>query len=319
MDIGIDLGGTNIAAAAIGEEMAILARESIPSAPSRGAEAVVGDMLALTARLIERCPGNPLRSVGIGTPGQIDRRRGEIVYSPNIPFQNTPVAPVFVQRFDVPVFIENDANTAALGELAAGGAMGYSDAVLVTLGTGIGGGIILHGKIHTGVNGCGGEIGHTVIQYNGKPCGCGRKGCWEAYASVSALIGQTREAMAACRDSLMWRGIHDLTQVSGETTFEAAKKGDRAALKVVSDYVGYLACGVANLINIFQPEVLLVGGGISREGDFLLDPLREAVEKERYTKAGVQTQIRAAVLGNDAGLYGAAMLGRSPDFGLMGA
>ena len=283
MYIGIDLGGTTMTAGVVDDHFAIVKKKTFDVHPEWGADAVIEEMITLTRELLSDNDINEeLQWIGIGSPGVIDARNGTIVSSPNIPFNNTPVVQRFSQRFTLPVYIENDANCAALGEMKAGCARGYENVILVTLGTGIGGGIILGGNIYSGLNGCAGEIGHSVICLDGLPCGCGRTGCWESYASVSALVRQTKKAMESVPGSLMWEGVHDISRVNGMTSFSAAKKKDPAAVEVVRQYEKYLACGLINLINTFQPDAIIIGGGISREGSTLLDPLKEIIEKQQY-------------------------------------
>ena len=208
------------------------------------------------------------------------------------------------------VYVENDANCAALGEAVAGCGHGAKDFVAVTLGTGVGSGIIIDGKIVSGANNAGGECGHTVIVVDGEPCTCGRKGCWEAYASATALINQTRRAMEEYPDSIMHELAKEEGKVSGRTAFDAMRRGDIAGIKVVDKYCKYVACGLINLVNIFQPEIICIGGGICNEGETLLRPIRRYVESERYSVySKIQSKICKAELGNDAGIIGAAILG----------
>jgi glucokinase len=216
------------------------------------------------------------------------------------------------ERLNKYVKIENDANAAALGEFLAGSAKGCKNAVAITLGTGVGGGIIIDGKIYSGSNFAGAELGHMVIVKDGKKCGCGRKGCWEAYASATALINMTKDAIRSekAEFSYMLNAVDgDIEQVNGKTPFDAMKDGDATGKEVVENYISYLACGIVNVINIFQPDVLCIGGGVSRQGETLLAPVRAIVEQERITKHNdKQTQVCAATLGNDAGIIGAACL-----------
>ena len=209
--------------------------------------------------------------------------------------------------------MENDANAAAYGEAVAGAAKGTQTSVTVTLGTGVGGGIIIDGKVFSGWNSFGAELGHMVIVKDGRRCTCGRKGCWEAYASVSGLIYQTKLAMIDHADSAMWEIVGgDIKQVNGRTAFDAMRSGDPVAKAVCDKYIEYIACGAANVVNIFQPEVLVFGGGISKEGETLLGPMRPLIREFDYARfGGRQTKIVAAKLGRDAGIIGAAFLGRS--------
>ena len=208
------------------------------------------------------------------------------------------------------MYFDNDANCAALGEAVAGCGKGVKDFIMITLGTGVGSGIIVNGKLVTGLNYAAGEMGHTVIVYNGEQCNCGRRGCWEKYSSATALITQTKDAMRRNASSVMWDMVDgDITKVTGRTAFDAMRKGDEVAKKVVDKYIGYLACGISNIVNIFQPEILAVGGGIGNEKENLLTPVRKILASERYSiHAKKQTALRVAELGNDAGIIGAALL-----------
>jgi glucokinase len=208
--------------------------------------------------------------------------------------------------------VENDANAAALGEFLAGSAKGTKNAIAITLGTGVGGGIVIDGKIYSGSNFAGAELGHMVIVKDGRECGCGRKGCWEAYASATALINMTKEAIRNEKAEFSYM-LHladdDIDNVNGKTAFDAQQAGDNTGAEVVDQYISYLATGLINIINIFQPDVLCIGGGIAGQGDNLLTPLRAIIEKERFTKYNEkQTKVCIATLGNDAGIIGAACL-----------
>lgn len=314
MYIGIDLGGTNIAAGLVNDAGEILYSASIPTLKERHWSEIVKDMASLTQRIIRESGYNikDIRAVGIGCPGSIDKKNGVVVYSNNIVMDHVPMSEEFRKHLDLPVFLENDANAAALGEAKAGAGKGYSNLVMITLGTGVGGGIVIDGKLYSGFNHCGAELGHTVIEVDGRVCSCGRKGCFEAYSSATGLVNMTKEKMSEDKNSLMWKLVNNnLEKVNGRTAFDAAKKGDEAGLAVVNMYIKYLACGLTNLVNIFQPEVLCIGGGVCGEGDYLLKPLVEIVRKSEYG-AENQTnfsQIKIAELGNNAGIIGAAALG----------
>ncbi|MDR3207670.1 MAG: ROK family protein [Oscillospiraceae bacterium] len=310
MYVGVDVGGTNLAAGLVTPDGQILTRAARPTAPDRPPEAIVADIAALIGELAGA--RQDIRAVGVGIPGLVDSAAGRVIYTPNLPFADLPLAAMLGQSADRPIFLCNDANAAAFGEYAAGGGQNARALVMVTLGTGIGGGLVFDGKILEGVGGAGGEIGHMVVRRDGRPCSCGRRGCWEAYASATALIRATRAAMDAHPDSLMWpEGHGDPPRVSGRTAFAAAARGDAAAQEVVDGYLDWLAEGVANLVNIFDPDVICVGGGVSGEGDRLILPLRERVAALAYAADGrspaLRAQIRKAQLGNDAGLIGAAL------------
>ncbi len=316
--IGVDLGGTNIAVGIVDENHKIVKKASTPTQPERGAEAIVKDMARLSESLMADCKLtlDDIASVGIASPGIANRATGIVEYSCNLPFDNFHMADVFKSFLPVKnVYVENDANAAALAEALAGAAKGTRDSVMITLGTGVGGGIIIDGRIISGFNAAGGELGHMVIERNGRQCGCGRRGCWETYSSATGLANMTREKV----NELMLKKIPSVMvdeykangRVSARTAFDAMRKGDKAGQEVVDEYISYLACGIANIINIFQPEVLSIGGGICNEKNYLLDPLMELVDREQYTRDNKRkTVVKIAEMGNDAGIVGAAGLGR---------
>lgn len=311
--LGIDVGGSNLAAAVIDSDMNILGRSKLKTPKGTDHEAFY-DAIAEAARIAVESAGISLADCsycGIGCPGIINARAGILIYSGNLGFENLPLCFEMSKRLGLSVYIENDANCAALGEATAGAAKGAESMLAVTLGTGVGGGIIIDGKIYSGVNGVAGEIGHMIIHPDGEECTCGRRGCWETYASATALKRQTREAMKAAPDSLMWKHAPSLEKVSGKTSFLAMRDGDAAGRQVVENYINYLADGLINVINILQPEVVCIGGGVCNEGEFLLAPLREEIEKRRFARGTIrQPRIVAAKLWGDAGIIGAAMLGK---------
>jgi len=315
--IGIDLGGTNIAAGIVDSDFNIVAKASIPTVITPGCEKVGEDIVALCKKITaeNNIPMSEIESIGIASPGIANSRDGIVEYSNNIPFRKFPICDLISSETGVKsVHVENDANAAAWGEAIAGAAKGTSSSIMITLGTGVGGGIVIDNKVYSGFNFAGAELGHTVIECGGRPCTCGRKGCWEAYSSATALINMTKEKIEECEKA----GVHTLMsdivakhgKVSGRTAFMAKDKGDEAANEVVDMYIRYLACGLINMINIFQPEVISIGGGISNEGQILIDMLDPLVKAETYGGGVVKaTELRIAKLGNDAGIVGAATLG----------
>ena len=315
--IGIDLGGTNIAAGIVNEEFKIIAKDSVPTNADRPAEEIVADIAALCNKI---CADNGLTvndidSVGIASPGIVDDNSGEAIYANNLPFDHLPILPLLKAQFPVKeLHIENDANAAAWGEAIAGAAKGSKSSVMITLGTGVGGGVIDDGKVLKGFNSAAGELGHIVIQVDGRPCSCGRRGCWEAYSSATGLINMTKEKLAECektgRATVMTDIVAEAGKVNGRIAFDGKRKGDAAAAEVVDEYVKYLASGLASMINIFQPEVVSIGGGVSNEGQYLLDLVVPQVMSQIYGTGTVPTPaIRIATLRNDAGIIGAAVLG----------
>ena len=308
--VGIDLGGTNIAAGVINEDFEILSKAKTKTNLPRSAREICDDMVSVTIGAIESAGLNvdDIESVGIGTPGIANSDSGIIEYSCNLGFENVEMEKMFRQKLNLPVYIENDANAAAYGEYVAGAAKGAKDAVCITLGTGVGGGIIIDGKIYSGFNYAGAEIGHMVIDVDGPLCTCGRKGCFEVFSSATGLVRMTKEAMDRNTDSIMHKMAEEYGKVSARLAFEAMRKGDKTAKEVVDKYIKYLAAGITNTINIFQPDILCIGGGVCNEGDPLLMPMKEIVEREVYTRNSPKnTEI--AKLGNNAGLIGAAFLG----------
>lgn len=311
--VGIDLGGTNIAAGIVDENNNIVAKGSVPTNMPRSADAIIDDMAALAKSLLKDAsiPMSEVKWVGVGTPGTVNCETGIIEYSNNLRFDNVPMVKMMEQRLGKKVYIENDANAAAFGEYKAGAAKGAGSAIVITLGTGIGSGIIIGGKILHGIGFAGGELGHTVIVYGGRECTCGRRGCWEAYASATGLANMTKEAMLEHKDSVMWKITNrSLDNVNGKTAFDAMRAGDEAGKEVVEKYVNYLGCGLVNAVNIFQPEILCLGGGICKEGENLTRPLEEIIRKEAYSRySKKKTRLCVAKLGNDAGIIGAALVG----------
>lgn len=310
--IGIDLGGTNIVAGLVDENLKIVDTRSIKTDAPRSVQSIVDDMARLAYTLMERnhLTAADVASVGVGVPGTANPQNGHLEDANNLGFEDVPLLPLLAQKLPVPVHFDNDANVAALGEYLAGG-YGEDSFVMVTLGTGIGGGIILGGKLWPGINGAAAEFGHMTVDMHGVSCNCGRRGCFEALASANALIAQAQEAMASQPESLLWKLCGgDMQKVEAKTVFDGAAAEDPVSRKVLDTYLTYLAEGITNIINIFQPAVLCIGGGVSHAGDALLLPLRERVEKSIYSKnAKINTRIELAKLHNDAGVLGAALLG----------
>ena len=313
--IGIDLGGTNIVAGVVNENYEIISKASTKTNLPRPEKKIADDMakMAVKATADAGLTMDDIEWIGIGTPGIANSETGIIEYSNNLGFNNTPMVKYISEATGKQAFVENDANAAAYGEYVAGAAKGAKNAVCITLGTGVGGGIIVDGKIYSGSNFGGAEIGHTVIEVDGPQCTCGRKGCFEVFSSATGLIRMTKEAMDADKTSVMHKITLDRKgKVSARTSFEAMRMGDPAAKAVVDKYIKYLAAGITNTINIFQPDVLCIGGGVCNEGDPLLLPMKEIVKKEVYTRNSKKnTEIVIAKLGNDAGIIGAAFLGKA--------
>ena len=306
--IGIDLGGTNIVAGVVNESYEILAKASVKTNLPRPEQEIAADMAKVTREATEKAglTMDQIEWIGVGTPGVANSATGIIEYSNNLGFHNTPMVKYLETELGKPTFIENDANAAAYGEYVAGAAQGAKNAVCITLDTGVGAGLISD----SGSNFGGAEVGHTVISVDGPQCTCGRKGCFEVYSSATGLVRMTKEALEAHPESTMKEEEH----ISARTAFNYMRAGDATAKQVVDDYIKYLAAGITNTINIFQPDVLCIGGGVCNEGDPLLVPMKEIVKREVYTRNSEKnTEIVIAALGNDAGIIGAAFLGNAQD------
>jgi glucokinase len=313
--LGIDLGGTNIAVGVVDENCRIIKKDSVPTYKDRPYQEIVKDMADLSFKVVKETglKISDIKSAGIGSPGIPDGEKGILIYACTFKFENAPFREELQKYIDIPVFLENDANCAALAESIAGAAKDVCHSIAITLGTGIGGGVIIDNKIYSGFNYAASELGHMVIKCEGEPCSCGRKGCFEAYASATALIRQTKKAAEENPQSIINKLVNgDLSKIDAKTAFDASRQEDETGRKVVHQYIKYLSEGLTNIINIFEPGVVVIGGGISKEGEYLLKPLREQVARGVYTKqSGVrQTEIRVARMGNDAGIIGAAMLGK---------
>lgn len=312
--IGVDIGGTNIACGIVNENCEIIARAKVKTNAPRPYAEILADIKQAVRLACENAKIAPADAecIGIGCPGTCNYDTGYVEYSNNLGFVNVPLKENIASEFGVAVYLDNDANAAAFGEFCAGAAKGSRNAVVITLGTGVGSGIVIDGKIYSGSNCAGGEIGHTVIVVDGKPCTCGRRGCFEAYSSATGLVNMTAEAIAQHPNSLVARLAAEEGKVGGRTAYNAMKQGCPVGKEITDRYVKYLACGIANTINTFQPDILCIGGGVCNEGDTLLVPLKAAVREQIYTKNSAKnTEICICSLGNDAGIIGAAMLYRS--------
>ena len=282
--IGIDLGGTTMTAGLVNEDYEIVGKITWATRLPRPAEDLEKAMADLCREVAKQngVDFSEVRYVGIGTPGSVNFTTGFVGYNTNFNYYDWNLGTDLEALLGCKVYVENDANAAAFGEYIAGGAKGYKDAVVITLGTGIGSGIILDGKILRGFNFAAGEMGHTVIVKDGRKCNCGRHGCWERYASARALSEDTKAAMREHRDTIMWDLVKDIDHVNAKTSFDAMEKGDALAKQVVENWMEYVGCGIANVVNTFEPEVICIGGGVSNQGETLLGPVRAYVEKETH-------------------------------------
>ncbi len=311
--IGIDLGGINIACGLVTEDGKMKLKNSKPTwSKGKKADDVAAVMCETALELIKKAglEESDISSIGIGIPGAVDRDRGFVIRTANVPLDGYDLAAFFKKYTSIPIKLDNDANCAALGEAIAGAGKGKKTSLTVTLGTGVGGGIIIDGKIYSGFNFAGGEMGHMVTHVGGRKCGCGRRGCFETYASATAIIRDTKAAMKKHPESVLWSLCGgDINKVNGKMPFDARDLGDETGKAVVENYIKELGEGIVNYINIFQPEILMLGGGIAYQGEKLLEPLRKYVFERSYgANLLPRTEIVCATLGNDAGIIGAALL-----------
>lgn len=312
--VGIDIGGTNISTGVVDENYKIVGKGKLKTNIGRTYEEILADIIESVKLAIAdaKLEIDDIRWIGIGCPGTCNTDTGIVEYSNNLRWLNVPLLSDIEKAFGKKTYIDNDANVAAYGEYLAGAAKGAQNAVVITLGTGVGAGIIINGRIFSGSNFAGGEIGHTVIVVDGYECTCGRKGCFEAYSSATGLIRMTREAAEAHPESKIKQLVEADGRISARTAFNAAKMLDDTGIEVVDRYIKHLACGITNTINVFQPDILCIGGGVCNEGDALLLPLKKLVAENVYSKNSAKnTEICICSLGNDAGIIGAAMLGKS--------
>lgn len=300
-------------AAVVNEKFEIVAEAKNPTLCPRPWKEILDDVAktALEAAKMANLEMSDFPFVGIGSPGVISVETGTVIAAVNLGFDNVPVSKYLSEKFEVPVILENDANAAAYGEFKAGKAKNTENFIAFTIGTGIGSGVVLDGKIYRGTNGIAGELGHSVIKLGGRQCSCGRRGCVDVYASATGLITTTKEAMEANKESLMWQlSEGDIKKVNGITAFKAAKQNDKTALEVVNSYIEVLAAAITNIINTFQPDMITIAGGISKEGDFLLNPIKKLVEKDSLKNLEKPLpKIEIAELQDKAGVIGAALLG----------
>ncbi len=310
--VAIDLGGMSAKGALFSRKGEILFEDRVKTCKTDGFEGTIAKLAALANSLVAGYGGTmeEVRAIGVGSPGIVDRGNGIVLRWSNFDWNNVPFADALSSLTGKKVVVSNDANVAALGEAKYGATAKYQSSILLTLGTGVGGGMIFDGKIVEGFRSAGAELGHITIRKDGLPCACGRRGCYEKYASATALILQTRHAMVEDLQSAMWEIAEGkIENVGGRTAFIAAKRGDKTAQRVVDEYVGYLSEGIADFVNIFRPEAIVLGGGVANEGEDLFEPLRKAVDERTYIAMDiVPLKIVGAQLGNRAGIYGAYCL-----------
>ncbi len=311
MYIGIDLGGTNIAGGLVRKSGDVVQIKSVPTGKERGFEAVAEDILKLIKTLMKEAK-EPIEGVGIGVPGVVDKDLSMIFYCTNLSWYDKDLGKTLSQALGIPVFVDNDANLAALAEVEAGSLKGAKAAVMLTLGTGIGGGVAVDGNILRGAHGLGSEIGHMIIGENFYDCNCGNNGCFETFSSATAVIKYAEKLVQdkVYPDSIL-NTVYSQRGLNAKTVIDAAKAGDPLGMDAFERLVKYLAIGVVNIINLFDPEKISFGGGVAHSGPFLLDKVRETVSKMVFIKNFPSAELVLAELGNDAGVIGAAMLAKT--------
>ena len=309
--IGVDVGGTGIQIGVVDKEFHIIQESSIPTRTDIPFEEQVKHIADCIVSTVQAAGLNEddIESVGIGIPGIASAKTGEIIKCTNMGWYHVPFRDVFNRYLNKPVHIDNDANVAALAESVAGISAGTSSSVFITIGTGIGSGIIINGRIWSGAHHIGAELGHVIFDLDGVPCTCGNHGCLERYCSATALIRMAREAVAEQPDSLILRSVNmDPSRIEAKTVFDAARQGDTLAVSVYNRYTDYLAQAIASVVNLLDPEVIVLGGGVSKAGHFLLDPLTQKYKQYIVFNDQPLPPVKIAVLGPEAGIIGAAML-----------
>ncbi|MDD3164601.1 MAG: ROK family protein [Oscillospiraceae bacterium] len=314
--LGVDLGGTNIAVGLVSEAGVIEHKGSVPTLSQRPSAEVIADMAGLCKKVVADAGKtmDDIAAVGIAVPGLSIDETGEVVFATNLGWHHVQIGQAMSKELGKPVHMDNDANVAALGEVVAGGMKGAKNAIFLTLGTGVGGGIVLDGKIFGGAHHVGGEVGHMIVKLGGEQCTCGNKGCWERYTSATALIREGRKAAEAHPESLIAKKVNgNLDAISAKTVIDAARENDPEACRIYKDYIEAMALGIVSLINLFDPETIAIGGGVAAAGDFLLEPLRACVAEHVFYKDEKYASIVRATLGNDAGIIGAAIDARNKE------
>ena len=308
--IGIDIGGMSIKGAAVDSNGRVYEKFSMPFIKGEPGEETIRKLAEIVKEYIAANGlENKIVGIGLGSPGTLDIKNGIVNYANNLGWENLHVADIFHEILPYPVRLTNDANAASLGEAKYGAGKSYDSIIMLTLGTGVGGGIIINGKLYEGNEGKGAELGHSVIVVDGEQCTCGRKGCLETYASATALIRETKKAMHSNRRSLMWKVCPDIDLVGGKVPFEAAKQGDKTAIDVLDNYIKYLGEGILNFCNIFRPNVIVLSGGIANAGDYLFDRVNKYIKDRNYGyKMTPKVKVVPAELGYDSGKIGAAAL-----------
>ncbi len=310
--VGIDLGGTNLKLGVVTADGQVRARHSTPTEADRGPDHVIARMAQGVRDLCAKADLDlgAVPVVGIGSPGPLDTRSGVVLFTPNLPgWDHVPLRDRLSDALGRPAVLENDANAAAYGEFRCGAGRDVDDMVLLTLGTGVGGGLVLGGRLFRGTSDTGAELGHVIVQRGGRPCGCGARGCLEAYASATAVVAWTRERLAAGEAS----SLADTEDLTCKTVFDAADAGDALAAAIVAETADYLATGIASILHVLNPPRVVLTGGMMGAGDAWLERIRAGVRATAFQRAADVCDIRWSVLGGDAGILGAALAAEAFD------
>ena len=311
--VGIDLGGTGIKAGIVDEQGNIIHKDSCPTGAERGYGAVIQDMANLAISVVEKSGHrmNEIKAIGIGLPGVMDPRSGRMPFCTNLGWHDVPLIQEMAKYTDRPVYVDNDATVAGLAESVAGVSAGCANSLFITLGTGVGGGVIIGGKVFSGSHGVASEIGHMVVVADGEMCTCGMRGCWERYASATALIREGRKLCAENPDTALAKAVDgDLKAITAKHVIDLATQGDPDCAALFDRYVYFLCLGLRNMVSLYDPEVIALGGGVSHAGEFLLNAVRAKLPSMVFYKDMPFARVELAKLTNDAGIIGAAMLGR---------
>lgn len=313
MRIGIDVGGTTIKAGVVSEEGRILFQSAIDTKAGRDYRLIFEDMIKQIEALLTQagCKHEELKSIGIGIPGLADYKTGNVIYCTNMSWTDVPLGSALQAHFNKPVYLENDATVAGLAESVMGSTKGFPNSVFLTLGTGIGGGIIINHKTYSGSHSAGSEIGHMIVGENFYECNCGNNGCLETFASATAMIRYAAHRIEkdGIKSSILEKAGGKTENINAKAIFDAAKEGDSLGLETVNRMIKYLAIGIINIMNMLDPDIIAIGGGVSKAGDYLIGLLKQQVGKMLFSCNVQYADIVLAELGNEAGIIGAAFLG----------
>ncbi|ASW41973.1 ROK family protein [Clostridium isatidis] len=302
--VGVDLGGTKIYTALVNLDGQIIEEITIKTEAEKGEKVVLDNILKTIDKVLENVDRKEVKAIGIGSPGPLDIEKGLIVYTPNLPFKNFELVKPIKERYNIPTYLDNDANVATLSEFMFGAGKGSKNMVYVTVSTGVGGGAILNGNIYRGSTANALEIGHITVMKGGPRCGCGNTGCVEALASGTAIMKRAKEAL----DSKVETSLRNYDNVTAKEVFIEAERGDKVSKEILNDALSYLGIGIANIANSFDPDKIIIGGGVSEAGKIVFDKIDEEMQRRCLTTIYNHCKVEKALLGGKAGVLGAAAL-----------